>query len=65
MLDSVFPDSDIWGETTVYTSGGRVHHIPAEDLQIERSKDGDLTRTVTANYEGNRVDDCMYSQIDL
>ena len=62
---SVFPDSDIWGETKVYTSGGQVHHIAAEDLKIKRSKDGDLTRTVTANYEGNREDDFTYLQIDM
>ncbi len=65
VLDGVFPDSDIWGETKVYTSGGQVHHIAAEDLKIERSKDGDLTRTVTANYEGNREDDFTYLQIDV
>ena len=62
---SVFPDSDIWGETRVYTSGGQVHHIAAENLKIKRSKDGDLTRTVTANYEGNREDDFTYLQIDV
>ena len=62
---SVFPDSDIWGETKVYTSGGQVHYIAAEDLKIKRSKDGDLTRTVTANYEGNREDDFTYLQIDV
>ena len=62
---SVFPDSDIWGETRVYTSGGQVHHIAAEDLKIKRSKGGDLTRTVTANYEGNREDDFTYLQIDV
>ena len=65
VLDSVFPDSDIWGETKVYTSGGQVHHIAAEDLKIKRSKGGDLTRTVTANYEGNREDDFTYLQIDV
>ncbi len=65
VLDSVFPDSDIWGETRVYTSGGQVHHIAAEGLKIKRSKDGDLTRTVTANYEGNREDDFTYLQIDV
>ncbi|MYC16612.1 MAG: hypothetical protein F4Y39_23015 [Gemmatimonadetes bacterium] len=62
---SAFSDSDIWGETKVYTSGGQVHHIAAEDLKIKRSKDGDLTRTVTANYEGNREDDFTYLQIDV
>ena len=62
---SAFPDSDIWGETRVYTSGGQVHHIAAEDLKIKRSKDGDLTRTVTADYEGNREDDFTYLQIDV
>ena len=62
---SVSADSDIWGETKVYTSGGLVHHIAAEGLKIERSKDGDLTRTVTANYEGNREDDFTYLQIDV
>ena len=62
---SVFPDSDIWGETRVYTSRGQVHHIAAEGLKIKRSKDGDLTRTVTANYEGNREDDFTYLQIDV
>ena len=60
-----FADSLMLGETTVYTSGGQVHHIPAEDLKIKRSKDGDLTRTVTANYEGNRADDFTYLQIDM
>ena len=60
-----FADSLMLGETTVYTSGGQVHHIPAEDLKIKRSKDGDLTRTVTANYEGNREDDFTYLQIDV
>ena len=63
--ERVFADSLMLGETTVYTSGGQVHHIPAEDLKIERSKDGDLTRTVTANYEGNRADDFTYLQIDM
>ena len=63
--ERVFADSLLLGETTVYTSGGQVHHIPAEDLKIERSKDGDLTRTVTANYEGNRADDFTYLQIDM
>ena len=62
---SVFPDSDIWGETKVYTSGGQVHHIAADDLKIKRSKGGDLTRTVTANYEGNREDDFTYLQIEV
>ena len=62
---SAFTDSDIWGETKVYTSGGQVHYIAAEGLKIERSKDGDLTRTVTANYEGNREDDFTYLQIDV
>lgn len=62
---SAFSDSDIWGETKVYTSGGQVHHIAAESLKINRSKDGDLTRTVTANYEGNREDDFTYLQIDV
>ena len=65
MSSSVFPDSDIWGETRVYTSGGQVHHIAAEGLKINRSKDGDLTRTVTADYEGNREDDFTYLQIDV
>ena len=60
-----FADSLMLGETKVYTSGGQVHHIPAEDLKIKRSKDGDLTRTVTANYEGNREDDFTYLQIDM
>ena len=62
---SAFADSLMWGETRVYMSGGQVHHIPAEDLKIKRSKDGDLTRTVTANYEGNREDDFTYLQIDV
>ena len=62
---SVFTDNDIWGETRVYTSGGQVHHIAAEGLKIKRSKDGDLTRTVTADYEGNREDDFTYLQIDV
>ena len=62
---SAFADGNMLGETTVYTSGGQVHHIPAEDLKIKRSKDGDLTRTVTANYEGNREDDFTYLQIDV
>ena len=60
-----FVDSLMLGETKVYTSGGQVHHIPAEDLKIKRSKEGDLTRTVTANYEGNREDDFTYLQIDM
>ncbi|MCY3868223.1 MAG: GWxTD domain-containing protein [Gemmatimonadetes bacterium] len=60
-----FADSLMLGETKVYTSGGQVHHIPAEDLKIKRSKDGDLTRTVTSNYEGNREDDFTYLQIDM
>ena len=64
-ISRVFPDSDIWGETRVYTSGGQVHHIAAEGLKIKRSKDGDLTRTVTANYEGNRENDFTYLQIDV
>ena len=62
---SAFADGNMLGETKVYTSGGQVHHIPAEDLKIKRSKDGDLTRTVTANYEGNREDDFTYLQIDV
>ena len=65
VLDSVFPDSDIWGETKVYTSGGQVHHIAAEGLKIKRSREGNVTRTVTANYEGNREDDFTYLQIDV
>ena len=64
-ISSVFLDSDIWGETRVYTSGGQVHHIAAEGLKIKRSKYGDLTRTVTANYEGNRENDFTYLQIDV
>ena len=64
-VGSIFADSDIWGETKVYTSGGQVHHIAAEGLKIKRSKGGDLTRTVTANYEGNREDDFTYLQIDV
>ena len=63
--DGRFGDGDIWGDTKVYTSGGQVHHIAAEGLKIKRSKDGDLTRTVTANYEGNREDDFTYLQIDV
>ena len=62
---SAFADSLMLGETKVYTSGGQVHHIPAEGLKIKRSKDGDLTRTVTASYEGNREDDFTYLQIDV
>ena len=62
---SAFADSLMWGETKVYTSGGQVHYIPAEDLKIKRSKGGDLTRTVTADYEGNREDDFTYLQIDV
>ena len=60
-----FADSDIWGDTKVYTSGGQIHQIAAEGLKIERSRHGDLTRTVTANYEGNREDDFTYLQIDV
>ena len=60
-----FADSLMLGETKVYTSGGQVHHIAAESLKIERSRHGDLTRTVTANYEGNREDDFTYLQIDV
>jgi len=63
--DSVFADSDIWGDTKVYTSGGQIHQIAAEGLKIKRSRHGDLTRTVTANYEGNREDDFTYLQIDV
>ena len=63
--DGLFGDNDIWGETKVYTSGGQVHYIAAEGLKIKRSKDGDLTRTVTADYEGNREDDFTYLQIDV
>ena len=62
---SAFADSLMLGETKVYTSGGQVHHIPAEDLKIKRSKDGDLTRTVTANYDGNRENDFTYLQVDV
>ena len=62
---SAFADGNMLGETKVYTSGGQVHYIPAEDLKIKRSKDGDLTRTVTANYEGNRENDFTYLQIDV
>ena len=62
---SAFADSLMLGETRVYTSGGQVHHIAAESLKIERSRHGDLTRTVTANYEGNREDDFTYLQIDV
>ena len=62
---SAFPDSLMLGETKVYTSGGQVHHIPAEGLKINRSRQGDLTRTVTANYEGNRENDFTYLQIDV
>ena len=62
---SAFADSLMLGETKVYTSGGQVHYIPAEGLKIKRSRQGDLTRTVTANYEGNRVDDFTYLQIDV
>ena len=65
VISSAFVDGNMLGETKVYTSGGQIHHIPAEDLKIERSKDGDLTRTVTANYEGNREDDFTYLQIDV
>ena len=60
-----FADSLMLGETRVYTSGGQVHHIAAESLKIERSRHGDLTRTVTADYEGNREDDFTYLQIDV
>ena len=63
--DGRFGDGDIWGETKVYTSGGQVHHIAAEGLKIKRSKDGNLTRTVTAHYEGNRENDFTYLQIDV
>ena len=62
---SAFADSLMRGETKVYTSGGQVHHIAAKDLKIKRSRQGDLTRTVTANYEGNREDDFTYLQIDV
>ena len=58
-------DRDIWGETKVYTSGGQVHHIAAEGLKIKRSPDGDITRTVTADYEGDREMDFTYLQIDI
>ncbi|MDE2830472.1 MAG: hypothetical protein OXN20_10175, partial [Gemmatimonadota bacterium] len=46
-------------------SGGQIHQIAAEGLKIKRSRHGDLTRTVTANYEGNREDDFTYLQIDV
>ncbi len=62
---SASADNNMWGETKVYTSGGQVHHIAAEGLKIKRSRQGDLTRTVTANYEGNREDDFTYLQIDV
>ena len=62
---STFVDSLMLGETMVYTSGGQVHHIPAEGLEIKRSRHGDLTRTVTADYEGNRENDFTYLQIDV
>ncbi len=62
---SAFVDSLMLGETMVYTSGGQVHHIPAEGLEIKRSRHGDLTRTVTADYEGNRENDFTYLQIDV
>ena len=58
-------DRDIWGETKVYRSGGQVHHIAAEGLKINRSPDGDITRTVTADYEGDRETDFTYLQIDV
>ena len=58
-------DRDTWGETKVYTSGGQVHHIAAEGLKVKRSPDGDITRTVTADYEGDRETDFTYLQIDI
>ena len=63
--ESLSGNGEIWGETKIYTSGGQVHHIAAEGIKIMRSKDGDLTRTVTADYEGNREDDFTYLQIDV
>lgn len=63
--DGIDADRDIWGETKVYTSGGQVHHIAAEGLKIKRSPDGDITRTVTADYEGDREMDFTYLQIDI
>ena len=62
---SAFVDSLMWGETRVYTSGGQIHYIAAKDLKIKRSKDGNLTRTVTASYEGNKENDFTYLQIDV
>lgn len=58
-------DKDLWGQVRVYTSGGRVHHIAAEGLKVKRSADGDITRTVTADYEGDREMDFTYLQIDI
>ena len=58
-------DRDIWGETKVYTSGGQVHPIAAEKLRVKRSSAGDITRTVTAAYEGARETDFTYLQIDV
>ncbi len=65
MAPSQDGDRDIWGETKVYRSGGQVHHIAAEGLKINRSPDGDITRTVTADYEGDREMDFTYLQIDV
>ena len=58
-------DRDLWGQARVYTSGGQVHHIAAEGLKVKRSADGDITRTVTADYEGDREMDFTYLQIDI
>ena len=63
--EGIGTDRDMWGETKVYTSGGQVHHVAAEKLKVKRSSDGDLTRTVTANYEGERATDFTYLQIDV
>ncbi len=57
---------DTLGKTEIDISvRSQVHHTEAQDLNIERSQDSDVIRTVTANYEGNREDDFTYLQINV
>ena len=56
---------DTLGKTEIDINGrSQVHHIEAQDLQIERAQ-SDVIRTVTANYEGTRENDFTYLQIDV
>ena len=57
---------DTLGKTEIDISvRSQVHHTEAQDLNIERSQDSDVIRTVTANYEGTRENDFTYLQIDV